>query len=285
MALMNAEAQAAATQETLIVPPARWGLIDLRELWEHRELIYFLTKREWQIRYKQSFFGVGWAVLQPLAIGLVFAAFLGQVIKAPSGDFPYPVFVIAGLVPWIFLSGTVTNSAVGLVNDANLISKVYFPRLAIPLAKSLGLIIDLAIAMVVVVAIAIPWGVDVQATFYLTPLFLLLGVVTAFALGALFAAINVKYRDVSLIVPMLLQIGMFLTPIFYEESAVISGDWKYVYALNPMVSVIEGVRWSLLGAAAPEGSTVAISVASAIALLIVTLAYFRRTEDYFADIV
>jgi homopolymeric O-antigen transport system permease protein len=285
LALMNAEAQAAAAQETLIVPPARWGLIDLRELWEHRELIYFLTKREWQIRYKQSFFGVGWAVLQPLAIGLVFAAFLGQVIKAPSGDFPYPVFVIAGLVPWIFLSGTVTNSAVGLVNDANLISKVYFPRLAIPLAKSLGLIIDLAIAMVVVVAIAIPWGVDVQATFYLTPLFLLLGVVTAFSLGALFAAINVKYRDVALIVPMLLQIGMFLTPIFYEESAVVSGGWKYVYALNPMVSVIEGVRWSLLGAAAPEGSTVAISVASAIVLLIVTLAYFRRTEDYFADIV
>jgi lipopolysaccharide transport system permease protein len=282
---MNAEAQAAATQETLIVPPARWGLIDLRELWEHRELIYFLTKREWQIRYKQSFFGVGWAVLQPLAIGLVFAAFFGQVIKPQSTDIPYAVFVVAGIVPWLFLSNTVTNSAVSLVNDANLISKVYFPRLAIPIAKALGLIIDLAIAMVVVIIIALAWGVDLQATFYLAPLFLALGVLTAFALGTLFAAVDVKYRDVTLVVPMLMQIGLFLTPVFYEASLVAKGNWIYLYAINPMVSVIDGLRWSLFGTEAPPAGTIAISVASALVLLIGSLAYFRRTEDYFADIV
>jgi homopolymeric O-antigen transport system permease protein len=282
---MNAEAQAVGASETVIAPPARWGIVDVAELWEHRELVYFLTKREWQIRYKQSFFGVAWAVLQPLALGLVFALFLGKIIDSPSGGFPYPVFVVAGLVPWLFLSQTVTNSAVSMVSDANLISKVYFPRLAIPIAKALGLIIDLAIAMVVVVVIALAWGVGLQATFYLAPLFLLLGVVTAFALGTLFAAVNVKYRDVALVVPMLMQIGLFLTPVFYQASAVVSGNWKYVYAINPMVSAIEGIRWSLLGTEAPEAATVAISVASAILLLVPTLIYFRRTEGFFADVV
>jgi lipopolysaccharide transport system permease protein len=273
-----------SSERVKIRPPRRWQGLDLATLIEHRELIYFLAKRELQTRYKQSIFGVGWAILQPLVIAFVFALFFGQVAGVPSEGFPFPVFAIVGLVPWLFTSQAVGQSAGSLVMDANLISKVYFPRLALPIAKALGLMVDFAIAMVVVLAVMAAYGVGVSSMAFLVPLFLLLAVLTAFGAGTLFAAINVRYRDVSVIVPVLLQIWIFASPVIYPGSLV-SGPLQYVWALNPMVSVLDGTRWSLLGASAPDPLTVAISVASALTVLVVAIVYFRRTEQFFADVI
>jgi len=273
-----------SSQRVKIRPPRRWQGLDLPTLVEYRELIYFLAKRELQVRYKQSVVGVGWAVMQPLVIAFVFALFFGQVAGIPSEGFPFPVFAIVGLVPWLFTSQAVSQSAGSLVMDANLISKVYFPRLALPIAKALGLLIDFAISMVVVLAVMAAYGVGVSSMAFLVPLFLLLGVLTAFGAGTLFAAINVRYRDVSVIVPVLLQIWIFASPVIYPGSLV-SGPLQYVWALNPMVSVLDGMRWSLLGASAPDPLMVAISAASALTVLFVAIVYFRRTEQFFADVI
>jgi homopolymeric O-antigen transport system permease protein len=284
-----AEAGAVPSPEIVISPPARWRAFDLGELWAHRELIYFLTKRELQIRYKQSFFGVSWAVLQPLVFAFIFALFFGVVlhIQAPE-DLPYPVFAVAGIVPWLFVSQAIQNGASSLVQDSELISKVYFPRLALPLAKALSLLIDLAIALLVVIAVTLLYGVAIAPTVFLVPAFLLLGVVTAFALGTLLAAINVKYRDVQLVVPMLIQVLFFASPVLYSGTLI--GDqsahtWSYVYALNPLSTVLDGTRWALLDQPYPGTANILISVASASVILIGALFYFRRAEQYFADLI
>jgi homopolymeric O-antigen transport system permease protein len=274
--------------ETVIGPPSRWAPINLGELWAHRELIYFLTKRELQVRYKQSFFGVSWAILQPLTFAFVFALFFSKVFHVTSGGIPYPVFAVAGIVPWLFTANAIQNSAMSMVQDADLLSKVYFPRLALPISKALSLVIDLAIALGVVLVVTVIYGVAIQSTVYLVPAFLALGLVTAFTLGTLFAAANVKYRDVTVIVPMLIQIGFFITPVLYPgtgPNALVKGDWVYLWALNPMVSVINGVRWAILGTPAPLTSTVLISIASALVMLGLTLHYFQRAEQWFADVV
>ena len=267
-----------------IKPPRRWEGLGLRALIEYHELIYFLAKRELQIRYKQSIFGFGWAIMQPLVIAFIFALFFGQVAGVPSEGFPFPVFAIVGLVPWLFTSQAVGQSAGSLVQDANLISKIYFPRLALPISKALGLTLDFAISMVVVLAVMAVYGVGVSSMAFLVPLFLLLGVITAFGVGTLFAAVNVRYRDVALIVPVLLQIWIFASPVIYPGSLV-SGPLEYVWALNPMVSVLNGTRWSLLGATAPDPLMVTVSALSAIVILVLAVLYFKRTEHFFADII
>ena len=269
---------------TLIRPPSGWSSIGLRELAEYRELLYFLTKRELQVRYKQSVFGVSWAVLQPVLLAFIFTIFFGVLADIPSEGLPYPVFAMAALVPWIFVSQTVSQSALSLIGDANLLSKVYFPRLVIPLAKALALLVDLAIALVVVVVIALLYSHPPGAEVLVLPPFLLLALVTGVGLGILLAAVNVKYRDVSLAVPLLMQVWLFATPVIYPGSLV-AGGWKYVYAVNPMVSVVEGARWALLDAPVPELLPVLISVAVALALLVAGVVYFKRTELFFADVV
>ena len=278
------ESAAATLPETVIKPPRRWGWPSGKELWEYRDLLYFLTKRELQIRYKQSFFGISWAVLQPLALAFIFALVFGLFIKTPTEGLPTAVFMVAGIVPWLFFSQSVMLGANSLVLDADLISKVYFPRMAIPVAKSLSLILDLVLAFAVVIAVGLIYGQPISSNVWLTPAFVLLGLVTTFALSSLAAAVNVKYRDVQLVMPMLVQVLFFLTPVVYPGSQ-IHGSWKYLYALNPMSSVLDGIRWAIFDAAAPAWDTVAISIGSALVLLIVSLAYFRRTEHYFADIV
>lgn len=273
-----------------IRPPQGWADLGLRELWGYRELLYFLTKREFQIRYKQSLLGVAWAVVQPLALAFIFALFFGKLANvalppSSNGDeVPFAVFAIVGLVPYLFMSQAFSQTALSLVTDAGLLSKVYFPRLAIPVAKSLGLMLDLGIALCVIFVMIALYGVAVAGHVYLVPLFLLLGIVTAFGFGTLFAAINVKYRDVTLLVPMLVNVMLFITPVAYPGSLV-TGNWAYLYALNPMVTVINGLRWALLGMEAPLWGEVAVSVGAALALLTVAVVYFRRTEHYFADIV
>jgi lipopolysaccharide transport system permease protein len=284
------EAAAAAAPEIVIAPPERWRPIDLRELWAHRELIYFLTKRELQIRYKQSFFGISWALLQPLIFAGVFALFFGVIAKIqPPNDLPYAVFAVAGIVPWLFTSTAIQQGAGSLVLDANLIAKVYFPRLALPISKGLSLIIDLLIALPIVIVVTLLYGVGIAPTIWLVPAFLLLGVVTAFSLATLFAAINVKYRDVQLVVPMLIQILFFASPVLYPGTMV--GDtsghaWSYIYSINPMASVLDGMRWALIdGQPYPGTANILISVGSALLLLLGSLLYFRRAEDFFADVI
>jgi lipopolysaccharide transport system permease protein len=276
------ESQAAAIPETLITPPRRLSW-PVGELWEFRDLVYFLTKRELQIRYKQSFFGVGWAVMQPLALAFIFALVFGTFLHADYG-IPTAVFVVAGIVPWLFTGQAVQMGANSLVLDSDLISKVYFPRLALPIAKALSLVIDLVISFAIVIVVALIYGVGIASTIYLVPAFLLLSVVTTFALASLLAAINVKYRDVQLVTPMVVQVLFFLTPVVYPATFV-PGDWKYLYAVNPLSSAIEGIRWAMFDTTAPSWGVVGISVASALLLLLTAMTYFQRTERYFADVV
>jgi lipopolysaccharide transport system permease protein len=283
------EARASDFPELVIRPPGRWSALKLGELWHHRELIYFLTKRELQVRYKQSFFGVSWALLQPLVFALVFAFFFGVVAKFnPPDDLPYLVFVITGIVPWLFVAQAFQNGSGSLVQDANLISKVYFPRLALPVAKALSLLVDLGIALVLMLVITLISGVGIASTVYLVPAFLFLAVVSAFGVGTLFAAINVKYRDVQLVVPMLVQILFFVSPVLYSGTQV--GDqagkaFFYLYSINPLASAFDGLRWALLDAPYPGTVNILISVASASLILVVALFYFRRAENFFADVI
>jgi lipopolysaccharide transport system permease protein len=278
------ETQAAAIPETLIAPPRSWSWPISAELWEYRDLIYFLTKRELQIRYKQSFFGVSWAVMQPLALAVIFALIIGGLFNAPSDGLPYLVFAFAGVVPWLFTAQSITMGANSLVEDSDLISKVYFPRLALPLAKALSLLLDLVISFALVIVVALIAGVGIQPTVLLVPLFALLGVATTFALSSFLAAVNVKYRDVQLVMPMVVQILFFATPVIYPSS-LLSQPMRYVVAVNPLSSVLDGIRWAMFGTAYPGTGIIAISVGSALVLMTIALSYFNQTERYFADIV
>jgi lipopolysaccharide transport system permease protein len=270
--------------EVTIRPPSGLAALRFGDLWEYRELIYFLTKRELQIRYKQSVLGVSWAVLQPLALAFIFTIFFGLLANVPSDGFPFPLFALSGLVPWLFVSQTVSQAAASLVGDSNLLSKVYFPRLVLPLARGLSLLLDLMLALVILVAMTLAYGEGLEATIVLLPAFLALAVVTALGVGILLAAVNVQYRDVMVAVPLMIQIWLFTTPVIYPGSLV-QGAWRYVYALNPMVSVVDGVRWAILGASAPLAGGVAISVAVALVILAVGIVYFRKTEHFFADLI
>jgi homopolymeric O-antigen transport system permease protein len=288
MAMSTATTEAPQAHETVIAPPSGWAPLQGRELWSHWELIYFLTKRELQVRYKQSAFGVGWAILQPLALAFIFALFFSKFLKFEQPGVPYAVLAVIGIVPWLFTANAVQNSAGSLVMDANLISKVYFPRLALPIAKALSLVVDLVIAVVVVVLVILLYGVTLATQAPLVLAFLGLGVVTAFALGTLLAAVNVKYRDVSVVTPMLIQVAFFLTPVLYPglgPNCPVKGNWQYVWALNPMVSVVNGCRWALVDAPYPGTDKILISCASALFLLVVSIQYFQRAQRWFADLI
>jgi lipopolysaccharide transport system permease protein len=274
----------AAPGQLTIRPPRRLEGFGLVELWEYRELLYFLTKRDLLIRYKQSIFGVSWAVLQPLAYAFIFALFFGRLARVPSQGIPYPVFALAGLVPWLFTAQSVSQSAESLVRDANLLTKVYFPRLVLPISKVLSFLIDLLIALGVLGLFVAIYGANPGVGLAFLPLFLLLASVTAAAVGMALGALNVSYRDVIVVVPLLVQLWLFLTPVIYPAS-LIHGAWRYVYAVNPMASVIEGVRWGFLGTAAPPAGGVVVSVVAALILLATALYYFRRTERFFADVI
>jgi lipopolysaccharide transport system permease protein len=274
----------AAERELLIRPPHRWSDIGLREIWEYRELLYFMTKRELQIRYKQSIFGVSWAVFQPLVYTFVFALFFGRLAAIPSDGFPYPVFALAALVPWMYVSQAVSQGAGSLVADSNLLSKVYFPRLIIPVAKVMSLLVDLAIALCVLMLLVLVYGASPSVGLLAMPFFIALAIATCLGVASGLGALNVMYRDVTVAFPLLVQLWLFASPIAYPAS-LIPGDWQYVYALNPMVSVIDGSRWAFLGADSPDPGIVACSLAGALLLLAVGIVYFRRTERFFADVV
>lgn len=267
-----------------IRPPSGWASLGLKELWEYRELLYFLVWRDIKVRYKQTALGAAWAIIQPLFMMIVFSLFFGKLGGIPSDGIPYPVFVYCALLPWQLFAQALSESSNSLVGNQNLITKVYFPRLVVPISAVLGGLIDFAIAFVILLLImAFYWIVPGIAILTL-PLFLLLAVMTALGVGLWLSALNVQYRDVRYTIGFLTQFWLFATPVAYPSSLV-PEKWRWLYGLNPMAGVVEGFRWALLGKAEPPGALLAVSVVVVILILISGLFYFRRMEDTFADIV
>lgn len=269
---------------TYLRPPRGWISLDLRELWRYRELLYFLVWRDIKVRYKQTALGASWAVIQPFFTMVVFSLFFGRLAGMPSDGVPYPVFSFAALVPWTFFANGLSQSSNSLVSDQNLIKKVYFPRLAIPIATVLAGGVDFAIAFVVLLAMMLGYGIVPTANIlWIVPL-LGLALVTSLGVGLWFAALNVRYRDVRYVVPFIVQFWLFATPIAYPSS-LLEEPWRTLYGLNPMVGVVEGFRWALLGTDTPPGGMLIVSALAAVAILVGGAFYFRRMEVTFADVV
>ena len=269
---------------TIIEPSRGWVSLKLGELWEYRELLYFLTWREVKVRYKQTAFGAAWAIIQPLFTMLVFSLFFGRLAKIPSDSIPYPLFSLAGVIPWTFFANGLTLSSNSLVSNANLISKVYFPRLTIPMSAVLSGVVDFAISLILLVGMMAFYHLTPSLRCVYLPLFVLLGFVTALGVGLWLSALNVEYRDVRYTVPFLTQFWMFATPIAYPAS-LLHGIWRTLYGLNPMVGVVEGFRWALLGTNTAPGPMIAASSFAALLILVGGAFYFRRMEKTFADVV
>lgn len=264
-------------------PGFSWNL-HWRELWAYRELIYFLTWRDIKVRYKQTLLGVAWAVIQPLFIALTLSLFLGKLSKVPSDGVPYPVFAYSGMVLWQLFSHALTESSNSLVGNERLITKVYFPRLVIPLSAVLGGLVDFVIAFVVLIPFMAFYRIAPTAKVLLLPLFGLLTALIAFGAGLWLATLNVQYRDVRYTVPFLVQVWFLATPIAYPTS-VVPHRWQAWYGLNPMVGVTEGFRWALLGAGQAPGHLLVGSVIVTAVVLVSGLYYFRQMEAWFADVI
>ena len=267
-----------------IQPSSGWGSLNLGELWAHRELVYFLTWRDVKVRYKQTALGAIWAIIQPIMTMAVFALFFGRLAKVPSDGVPYPLFAFTALVPWMFFSNGLTQASNSLVHNANLLTKVYFPRLAIPISTVMAGALDFVLSFVVLVAMVAYYGITPTANVVWLPLFALLALVTSLGVGLWAAAINVQFRDVRYTIPFLTQFWMFGTPVAYPSS-LLPEPWRTVFGINPMVGVVEGFRWSLVGAKTAPGPIIALSSLVAVALLVSGAYYFRRMERTFADIV
>ena len=275
---------AAPRQVIEIAPSTGWVDLKLADLWEYRELLFFLVWREVKVRYKQTFLGVAWAVLQPVFTMLVFSLFFGRLAKMPSDGIEYPLFAFAGLVPWSFFANALTQSSNSLVQSAHLITKIYFPRLALPIASILAGVVDFVLAFLVLLGMMAFYGVTPTANIVWLPLLLLLAGITALGVGLWLSALNVEFRDVKHTIPFLSQIWLFATPIAYPSS-LLSEPWRTVYGLNPMVGVVEGFRWALLGADTQPGPILAASGIAALLLMVSGAYYFRRMERTFADVV
>ena len=267
-----------------IEPSTGWIGIKLSELWSYRELLYFLIWRDVKVRYKQTVLGASWAVIQPLFTMLVFSLFFGKLAKMPSDGIPYPIFSFTALVPWTFFAHGLGQTTSSLVGSANLITKVYFPRLVIPIASVLSGLVDFMIAFSVLLLMMFYYGITPTINVLWLPLFLLLALVTSLGVGLWLSVLNVEYRDVRYVLPFLIQFWMFATPIAYPSS-LLSEPWRTLYGLNPMVGVVEGFRWALLGANTAPGPTIAVSALAAVSILVGGAFYFRRMEKNFADLV
>ena len=269
----------------LIIKPSQgWVNLRLKDVWEYRELLYFLVWRDIKVRYKQTVLGAAWAVIQPFLAMVVFSIFFGKLAQVPSDGLPYPIFAYAALLPWQLFAHALTESGNSLVASQQLIKKVYFPRLAIPLAAVLAGLVDFAIAFVVLLGMMFYYGIYPTVAIVTLPLFILFAVATAMAAGLWLSALNVEYRDVRYVIPFLTQFWLFATPVAYPSSLV-PEPWRAVYGLNPMAGVVEGFRWAILGKSGGMGSLMLVSVLAVIALLIGGLIYFRRLEKTFADLV
>jgi len=273
-----------STVPTLVIrPPRKWVPVDLHELWAYRELVASFTLRDIKLRYKQTGLGIAWAVLQPLLTMVIFTIFFGGLAKIPSDGVPYPLFVLAALLPWTLFAEGLTRSTTSMVTNANIMTKVYFPRLIMPLSSIISPLVDFAVSFIILLAMMVYYGYAPTLNIIFLPLFLLLALATSLGVGLWLSALNVKYRDFQYTVPFLIQIWMFASPVVYASSLV-PASLRVWYGLNPMAGVIEGFRWALLGNGAPS-TMVLVSVGVVVLLLISGMFYFRRMEQYYADIV
>lgn len=274
----------AATSHPVVIlrPSGHFARLNLGDVWEYRDLLYFLVWRDIKVRYKQTALGAAWAVLQPLLTMVAFSVFFGKLAKVPSNGIPYPVFTFAALLPWQLFSYSMTEAGNSLIGSQNLITKIYFPRLVIPIAAVLGGLPDFAISFAVLLVLMAIYGIAPTLAILTIPLFILLAVATALAAGLWLSALNVKYRDVRYTIPFLSQFWLFLTPVAYPSS-LIPEKWRVLFGLNPMAGVAEGFRWALLGEKEAPGPMLIVSIAIVAVLLVTGLYYFRRLEATFAD--
>lgn len=275
-----------ATKPAVVVltPSHGWAMLNLAELWRYRELFYILAWRDVKVRYKQTAIGAAWAIIQPFFSMVVFSLFFGMLTQMPSDRIPYPIFSYAALVPWTFFANGLTESANSLVGNANLLKKIYFPRLIIPISAIISGVIDFALAFVVLLGMMFYYGITPTIQVVWLPLLVLLAFITALGVGLWLSGLNVQFRDVRYVVPFLVQFWLFATPIVYPSS-VVPAEWRLLYAINPMVGVVEGFRWSLLGTDTAPGPMILVSALAALLLLLSGAFYFRRLEKTFADII
>jgi lipopolysaccharide transport system permease protein len=268
----------------LIEPADGWASLGFKELWEYRELLYFLTWRDIKVRYKQTVLGASWAIIQPFFMMVVFSLFFGRLAHVPSDGIPYPIFVYCALLPWQLFSHALTESSQSLVANERLIRKVYFPRLCVPISAVLGGLVDFAIAFVILLLMMLYYGIRPTWAIVMLPVFILLVIATSLGVGLWLSALNVQYRDVRYTISFLVQFWLFATPVAYSSSLV-PIRWRALYGLNPMAGVVEGFRWALLGKSEGPGALLAVSIVVVILIFIGGLFYFRRMEAEFADVV
>ena len=257
---------------------------DLGAIWQYRDLLYLMVWREIKIRYKQTAIGAAWAVFQPLMTMVVFSIIFGRFAKLPSDGVPYPVFALAGLLPWTYFNQAITRGGIGLVTHANLLTKVYFPRLIIPLAAVLAPLVDFLIAFVILLVFMLSYGIAPTWGVAVLPLFVMVALLTALGTSLWLAPMNVRYRDVGQAIPLLMQLWLYGSPVAYSVS-MIPERWRLLYSLNPMVGVIEGFRWALLGKQSPDFSVMTLSAVAVLLFVAGGIVYFRATERTFADVV
>jgi lipopolysaccharide transport system permease protein len=279
-----ASTAAAWEGETVVIEPRHpWRKLGLGEIWSHRELLYFFIWRDLKVRYKQTAFGAAWAVLQPVLLMLVFSASLGRIAGVGPKGVPYPLFVFAGLVPWTLFASSLTGASNSLVGGEAIITKVYFPRLLLPCASVGSFVLDFVISLAALAVLMLYYGVALSPAILWLPALTLMAIVTALGVGIFLASVNVRYRDVKYVVPFLVQLWMFASPVVYT-STLIPTEWRGLFALNPMTGVVEGFRWALIGGPRPD-DLIVVSAVAAVAVLFGALVYFRRVERSFADVI
>ena len=281
---MRPSGTAVQNASVLIRPISGWVPINLRDLWEYRELLYFLTWRDIKVRYKQTALGMAWVVLQPLLLMLVFTIFFGRLVELPSDRISYPIFTYTALLPWQLFSRALSEGSMSLIAHERVITKTYFPRILLPASAVLASLIDFGIAFLVLIGFIIFYGVYPGLAIFTLPLFLLLLVLAAFGVSLWLAAFNVMYRDVRYMLPFLAQVWMFATPIIYPVS-VVPDSWRLLYSLNPMVGVVEGFRWALLGESNGMDVTIGLSVFVVAGVLGGGVLYFQSVQQTFADVI
>jgi lipopolysaccharide transport system permease protein len=267
-----------------IAPPSGWFDLNLGGLWQYRELLYFFVWRDIKIRYKQTAVGAAWAVFQPLMTMAVFSLFFGKLAKMPSNGLPYPVFYFSALLPWTYFSGALQNATSVVVEQQRVITKVYFPRLVLPLSAVVAGLVDFSIGFVIFLVMMAYYRIAPILPIFFFPLFLLMAVLTALGVGLFLSALNAVYRDVRYVLPFLVQFWMFVSPVAYPSSLV-PQRWRWLYELNPMAGVIEGFRWSLTGKGQPPGILLAISASMVVLLVVAGTVYFQKMEGTIADVV
>lgn len=273
-------------ERTILIKPSEgWRELNLRELWRYRELVFFLTWRDIKVRYKQTLLGAAWAILKPFFSMVVFYFIFNRLANVPTDGIPGPIFYFSGLLPWVLFQDGVTKAGNSLVQGSNLITKVYFPRLAIPLAAVMAGVVDFLLAFAVLLVMMLIYAVRPTPAIWLLPAFILLALITALGVGLWLSALNVAYRDIGYVIPFIVQAWLYASPVTYSATLIPPGIWSTLYGLNPMAGVVQGFRWAILGVGQPSWALLGLSALISVLLLISGALYFRRMERAFADIV